>query len=122
MYEISIRKDFSAAHKLEIGGKCEALHGHNYRVEVTVSGPSLDGMGVLIDFRDLKKWLSEILEKLDHQYLNEIPAFTERKPSAENIAAYIYGELRSRISIPGVVLKEVTVWESDDARVTYREP
>ncbi|MCX7816303.1 MAG: 6-carboxytetrahydropterin synthase QueD [Syntrophales bacterium] len=122
MYEISIRECFSAAHSLEMGGRCENLHGHNYHVEITVSGPALDEKGILVDFRDLKRWVSEILETLDHSYLNETSAFRGINPSAENIAAYIYKELLSRIKIPGVKLKEVTVWESDNARATYKEP
>ena len=82
MYEVTIIKSFSAAHLLsEIGGKCEELHGHNFKVEVTVGSPELNSEGILIDFRLLKKWLKDILDQMDHQHLNDLPFFKDKNPS-----------------------------------------
>jgi len=84
MYEVTIIKSFSAAHLLaEIGGKCEELHGHNFKVEVTVAAEELNSNGLLIDFRFLKKVLGEILEEIDHKYLNTLTSFAGKNPSAE---------------------------------------
>ena len=83
MYEVTIIKSFSAAHLLaDIGGKCEALHGHNFKVEITVAAGELDSNGLLIDFRFLKKHLNEILENMDHKHLNELSFFAGINPSA----------------------------------------
>jgi 6-pyruvoyltetrahydropterin/6-carboxytetrahydropterin synthase len=120
MYEVTIRKSFSAAHILkEIGGKCEDLHGHNFIVEATVRGASLNEEDILIDFRDLKRWINEILETLDHKYLNEIDMFKGMNPSSERIARYIHGRLADQVKTKGVKIARVTVWESENARVTY---
>ncbi len=122
MYEVTIKKYFSAAHVLkEIGGKCESLHGHNFLVEVTVAGDALNGEDLLIDFRDLKKWIKEILEHLDHKYLNEVEAFRDINPSSERVAKFIYDLLTEKIKSLNLSLmvSGVTVWESDNARVTY---
>ena len=122
MYEVTIKKSFSAAHVLkEIGGKCEDLHGHNFLVEVSVAGDALNGEDLLIDFRDLKKWTNEILDHLDHKYLNEIEFFKDINPSSERVAKFIYDLLTKRIQTlnVGLTVSRVTVWESDNARVTY---
>jgi len=85
MYEVTIIKSFSAAHLLaEIGGKCEELHGHNFKVEITASAEGLNSNGLLIDFRFLKK-SGDILEDIDHKYLNSLTSFSGINPSAENI-------------------------------------
>jgi len=120
MYEVTIRKTFSAAHILrEIGGKCEHLHGHNFIVEATVRGESLNGEDILIDFRDLKKWTHEILEAFDHKYLNEIEVFNGINPSSERIARFIHDRLADKIKSTGLNVARVTVWESENARVAY---
>jgi 6-pyruvoyltetrahydropterin/6-carboxytetrahydropterin synthase len=122
MYEVTIKKSFSAAHVLkEIGGKCEDLHGHNFLVEVSVAGDALNGEDLLIDFRDLKKWINEILDHLDHKYLNEVAAFKDMNPSSERVAKFIYDRLKEKIQTLnlGLMVSSVTVWESDNARVTY---
>jgi 6-pyruvoyltetrahydropterin/6-carboxytetrahydropterin synthase len=122
MYEVTIIKSFSAAHILaEIGGKCEELHGHNFKVEATVAALDLNSTGLLIDFRILKKWLDEILEDLDHKHLNIIPSFAGINPSAENIAKYIFEkmELKIRTAKAGVNVVRVKIWESENAAVTY---
>jgi 6-pyruvoyltetrahydropterin/6-carboxytetrahydropterin synthase len=120
MYEVTIIKSFSAAHVLaEIGGKCEDLHGHNFKVEVTVAASDLDSTGLLIDFRVFKKWLGEILEDVDHKHLNILPSFDGINPSAENIAKYICDKMELKVKTAGVNVVGVKIWESENATVTY---
>ncbi len=121
MYEVTIKRSFSAAHTLKnIGGQCETLHGHNFVVEVTVSGQKLNGEGVLIDFRILKQWTDQVLVSLDHQYLNDLPYFKDINPSSEQIAKYIYDWIGGRTKSLDLVVASVTVWESENAKATYR--
>jgi 6-pyruvoyltetrahydropterin/6-carboxytetrahydropterin synthase len=120
MYEVTIIKSFSAAHLLaDIGGKCEALHGHNFKVETTVAGEKLNSIGILVDFRFLKEVLGEILEEIDHKYLNELTDFAGINPSAETIAKYIFEKMDARIKTAGVHMVRVKIWESENAAVTY---
>jgi len=120
MYEVTIIKSFSAAHVLtEIGGKCEELHGHNFKVEVTVVAPDLNESGLLIDFRVVKKWLSEILDDIDHKHLNIISSFAGINPSAENIAKYICEKMELKVKLAKVNVVRVKIWESENAAVTY---
>jgi len=122
MYEVTIIKSFSAAHLLaEIGGKCEELHGHNFKVEVTVGAGELNGEGILIDFRLVKKWLKAILDRMDHQHLNDLPFFAGINPSSENIARYIYKEMQKQAEGDSVNVLRVKVWESESAAVCYSE-
>ncbi len=120
MYEVIIKREFSAAHMLkEIGGRCEELHGHNFAVEATVTAPVLNSEGIMVDFRDVKKWLDEILGELDHSCLNEHPFFSSGlNPSSENIACFIFDRVSEKLP-GGLSLARVTVWESEDARVSY---
>jgi 6-pyruvoyltetrahydropterin/6-carboxytetrahydropterin synthase len=116
MYTIKIEENFSSAHNLRgYKGKCEALHGHNWRVEAVVSKDKLDKIGMVLDFKHLKIKLNKVLEKLDHKYLNNIPYFKKTNPTSENIAEYIYERLR--FQVPG--LKMITVWESDNSSASY---
>ena len=121
MYEVTIIKSFSAAHVLkEIGGKCEELHGHNFKVEATVAASDLSSTGLLIDFRVFKKWLDEILEDIDHRHLNIIPSFAGINPSAENIAKYICEKMELKAKRQASVnVVRVKIWESENAAVTY---
>lgn len=120
MYEVTIKKSFSAAHLLkEIGGKCEELHGHNFLVEISVTSESLNDEGLLIDFRVVKKWTDEILEQLDHKYLNEIDYFKNINPSSEQLARFLYDRISEKSRQGNVTLSRVTVWESDNSRVSY---
>lgn len=120
MYEVTIIKSFSAAHLLaDIGGKCEALHGHNFKVEITVAAEQLNNIGILVDFRFLKKILGEVLEELDHKHLNALTDFTGINPSAENIAKYIFEKMDARVKSAGVNMVRVKIWESENAAVTY---
>lgn len=119
MYRLKISDSFSASHQL-LGykGKCESLHGHNFRVEIVVAGGKLDKTGLLVDFKILKQLLAGTLEKLDHKHLNRLRAFKGKNPSAENIAEFVYRELSGRLP-PAVKLVEVWVWESDQAGACY---
>jgi len=120
MYEVTIRKSFSAAHLLkEIGGKCEELHGHNFIVEVSAAAEALNEEGLLIDFRDLKRWTDEVLNDLDHKYLNELPFFKDVNPSSERVARFLFERIGQKLGKGPVALTRVTVWESENARVSY---
>jgi len=121
MYEISVERHFDAAHFLRgYKGKCEALHGHRFKVVARVSAPGLDDIGLAYDFTDLKQHLDDILSRFDHTCLNEVPPFDEINPSSENIAATIYDELRRRLAAAPLSLSGVEVWESPNTGVTYR--
>jgi 6-pyruvoyltetrahydropterin/6-carboxytetrahydropterin synthase len=120
MFELKILSHFSAAHQLTmVAKKCENLHGHNWRVEVCVKGEKLDTAGVVLDFGILKRHVKEIMGRLDHKFLNDLPYFTEIQPSSENIAVYIATSLKELIDDPGITVSRVTTWESDDACATY---
>ncbi|MBW2311343.1 MAG: 6-carboxytetrahydropterin synthase QueD [Deltaproteobacteria bacterium] len=120
MYEVTVMTHFAAAHQLRnFGGKCEQLHGHNWKVEVTLKGEGLNDGGLLIDFQELRAITNGILEKLDHSFLNELPAFKDQNPSSENIAAYIFKELRTRLNDKHIDVAKVTAWESDSASASY---
>jgi 6-pyruvoyltetrahydropterin/6-carboxytetrahydropterin synthase len=122
MFTARVRDSFSAAHRLrEYNGDCERLHGHNYKVEIAVQSNKLDAMGIVMDFRELKNLLKEILGEIDHQYLNDLPAFAQVNPSAENIARHIFTSLIGKVPAP-VELAEVTVWENDNCCVSYSTP
>lgn len=118
MYSIKIESYFSAAHFLRgYSGKCEELHGHNWKVEVVVQAKKLDKTGMVLDFKDLKTELNKVLEKLDHKCLNNISYFKKVNPTSENIAQYIYKNLK--FAVPN--LKSVTVWESHNSCASYYE-
>ena len=120
MYSVSIETHFSAAHLLRnYKGKCENLHGHNWKVEVTVSTETLDEAGMAIDFTELKQKTSAIIKQFDHQYLNEIKYFKEVNPSSENIAAYIFNLLKEKLDDKNVRLTKVSVWESENSKASY---
>lgn len=122
MYELMVETHFSAAHQLrKYRGKCEKMHGHNWRVQVTVSSENLNDIGLAIDFHELKDITEEVLRSLDHSLLNEVFPFTELNPSSENIAKWIFDSLRKKVSDKNVSLSSVTVWESDSASATYFE-
>ncbi len=121
MFEISVEKTIAAAHRLfDYDGPCEALHGHNYRVQVTYAGTELDRFGMLVDFGDIKKVFHAVLDTLDHTYLNDLPAFRDLSPSAENIAAHIFREMKRRATFDRATLLSVSVWETPTQVATYR--
>lgn len=118
MFEVKAESHFSAAHHLlNYCGKCENPHGHNWKVEVYAEGEELDEAGILVDFKTLKSELNAVLDKLDHYDLNELEELKGISPSSENIAKYIYDELKP--SIPQ--LTKVCVWETERARACYRQ-
>jgi len=120
MYELKVVTKFAAAHQLAmVGSKCENLHGHNWKVEVHVSGENTDRAGVLLDFGIIKKHVRDIMSLLDHKYLNDLEYFQQNQPSSENIARLIAAELQKRIENQPVRVSRVSAWESDDACATY---
>jgi len=120
MYEIAVTSHFSGAHRLRyLHGKCEELHGHNWKVEVSVVSNRLRKEGVVIDFGILKQKVEKILKSLDHTYLNDLPHFSGIEPSSENIAKYIFDRLKSELKGHSVNLKKVTAWESETSCATY---
>ncbi|MFA5352775.1 MAG: 6-carboxytetrahydropterin synthase QueD [Thermodesulfovibrionales bacterium] len=123
MYELMIETGFASAHQLRgYKGKCENLHGHNWRVQVTVAAEKLNEIDLAIDFHDLKNMTQEIMNQLDHKCLNDIFPFTEKNPSSENIARWIFDTLKKRIAeYRNVNMSAVTVWESETASATYYE-
>ena len=122
MFEVTIEQTFAAGHALRnYRGKCENVHGHNYRCQLTVEGPQLDGTGLLLDFVSLKRTLQSVVDRLDHQWLNDFPPFDVVNPSAENIAKYIYDEVSKLIGVENAVrLGYVKLWETDTSSATYR--
>ena len=121
MYEISIDYSFAAGHSLrEYKGKCENVHGHNYKVRVTVAGTEINSTGLLMDFVELRSSVRAIVDRLDHQYLNDLSPFDRINPSAENIAKYFYDNLAPQISTSRVKLQCVNIWETDTSFATYR--
>ena len=122
MFEVSVEQTFAAGHALRgYRGKCENVHGHNYRCQVTMEGEQLDSIGLLVDFVELKRTVHSVLDRLDHQWLNDYPPFNEINPSAENIAKHIYDEvLKGLPERRGVRLAAVKLWETDTASAIYR--
>ena len=120
MFELKVVNHFAAAHQLTmVAKKCENLHGHNWKVEVYVTGEKLNDAGVVMDFGKIKKYLSEIINKLDHRFLNELDFFHQGNPSSENIAKYIAEAMQAKITEPGIRISRVRTWESEDACATY---
>jgi 6-pyruvoyltetrahydropterin/6-carboxytetrahydropterin synthase len=123
MYEVSVDETFAAAHNLRnYKGKCENLHGHNYKVRVTLAGKELDAAGLLYDFVHLKQVIQGVIRSLDHKYLNELPPFDVLNPSAENIARFLYDQTAKQLpaNANGTGVASITVWESDVTSATYR--
>ncbi len=120
MYRIAVKSHFSAAHRLRAyRGKCENLHGHNWKVEATVAAAGLNKIGVVVDFRELKEKLNQVLKPLDHSYLNELEYFKKLNPTSENIAKFIYDKLNSKIRNLGIELISVNVGETETSYAAY---
>lgn len=120
MFVLKIVTDFAAAHALRnYPGDCSRLHGHNWQVEVSVESEVLDAIGMAIDFSDIKRQTKEIIKKMDHQYLNDIPPFDKINPTAENIAKYFFEEAEKLINNQYVRVCKVVIWETPRASVTY---
>lgn len=116
MYIIKVKDDFSGAHNLRgYKGKCEKLHGHNWKVEVEIAKNKLNDQGMVLDFKKMKKLLSKVLDKLDHKYLNDLPYFKKYNPTSENISKYIYNLIKKDITD----LAKVTIWETDSSSASF---
>ena len=123
MYELKINSQFAAAHQLrDFGGGCERLHGHNWRIEVYVSGSKLEENGLLIDFRVIKDKTKKVMDELDHNFLNELEPFRTQNPSSENIARHIFETLSRDLNHEDAKVTKVTAWESDSACASYWAP
>ena len=128
MFEVTVEHTFAAGHSLrEYKGKCENVHGHNYRIQVTVEGEQLNRIGLLVDFVDLKRAVRQVSEKLDHQFINDVEPFTTLNPSAENIAKYFYDEVSKALNLEvnafnehPVRIGQIKVWETDTSIAVYR--
>ena len=125
MFEVTVEESFAAGHALRgYRGKCENPHGHNYKVRVTLAGEKLDEIGLLYDFKDLKAVMSDIIERLDHQFLNDLEPFKKENPSAENLAKYFYEQANVQMHSATngrVRVTDVTVWETDTTTARYFE-
>jgi 6-pyruvoyltetrahydropterin/6-carboxytetrahydropterin synthase len=122
MFELTIETYFSAAHQIRgYRGECEKLHGHNWKVQVHVVAEKLNEIDIVIDFHELKRLTEEVVAPLDHSFLNDIFPFTEKNPSSENIAKWIYDSLRKKINNGNNHLSAVTVWESETSSAAYFE-
>jgi 6-pyruvoyltetrahydropterin/6-carboxytetrahydropterin synthase len=121
MFRISVYDYFSSAHQLKgYEGKCEEIHGHNWKVEIEVEGNELDKVGMLIDFKELKNILKGVIDELDHKMLNDLEAFKEINPSSEIIARYIHGRVKGELPL-GVDILSTSVWESENSKARYSE-
>jgi len=119
MFEVSVEQTFAAAHALRnYRGGCENVHGHNFRVQITVQGEQLDATGLLVDFLEVKGLIDGVIGRLDHQFLNEVAPFDDINPSAENIAKYFFDHISERLA--GSRIAEVRVWETDSSSAAYR--
>jgi 6-pyruvoyltetrahydropterin/6-carboxytetrahydropterin synthase len=125
MYEVTVEDSFAAGHYLrEYKGKCENPHGHNYKVRVTLAGRELDRAGLLLDFKDLKDVMKHVIDRLDHQMLNDIEPFKTLNPSAENLSRYFFDETNVRLKEKTngrVFVKDVTIYETDTTTAKYYE-
>ncbi len=122
MFEVTVEQSFAAGHALRgYHGKCENVHGHNYKVRVTIQGEQLDATGLLVDFVEVKRTMKQVIEYLDHRFLNDVPPFDILNPSAENMARYFYDEFSKGLhaAVP-VRIAEVKIWETDTTSATYR--
>lgn len=121
MFEISVDYSFAAGHALRgYKGKCENVHGHNYKVRVTVAGEQLNTTGLLMDFVDLRAAIKALVERLDHRFMNDLEPFDKLNPSAENLARYLGEEINPQVAKQGLRVESVTVWETDTTSATYR--
>jgi 6-pyruvoyltetrahydropterin/6-carboxytetrahydropterin synthase len=121
MFELVVETGFAAAHRIrEYKGNCEVLHGHNWKVELRVAGADLNDLGMVCDFREVKRLLGAVVERLDHKYLNDVEPFVTINPTTENVARFVHDELKRQLPA-GLSMTGVTVWESEGCGATYRE-
>jgi 6-pyruvoyltetrahydropterin/6-carboxytetrahydropterin synthase len=118
VYSLKVESNFSSAHNLrQYKGKCEELHGHNWKIEAIAESEKLNKTGMVMDFKLIRDELNKILNKLDHKYLNKVKPFDKTNPTSENIARFIYETLKPRVA----GLKSITVWENPTSSATYYE-
>jgi len=121
VFELVVETDFSAAHNLrEYKGQCEKLHGHNWKVQIILKAEKLDKLGMVMDFREVKRVIGEIMNKFDHTYLNEIADFKVLNPTTENLSKILYDELKNTLPLE-VKVSRVTTWETECCGATYFE-
>ncbi len=121
-YQLKVITEFASAHTLRnYPGACSRMHGHNWKVETEAVASKLDEIGMAVDFKTLKNAANEVGDQMDHYYLNDLPAFKEINPTAENIAAYMYKEIAARINNDRIKLSAITLWETERACVRYSE-
>lgn len=122
MYEVSVEQTFAAGHALRnYHGKCENVHGHNYRVRITVAGEQLDDTGLLVDFLEIKRLMGAVADYLDHRFINDLPPFDTLNPSAENIARYFHDRVNQGLAAATPVrISEVKIWETETSAAVYR--
>jgi len=125
MFEVTVEAGFSSGHYLRnYHGRCENPHGHNYKVRVTLVGAALDATGLLLDFKMLKQVMRPVIDRIDHQMLNDLEPFTTLNPSAENLAHYFYQQTNEQLSgmtAGRVRVKDCTIWETDTTSATFYE-
>jgi len=122
MFKLIVKKEFSSAHILNgHPGDCKRMHGHNWTVEAKVEGDKINKIGMVIDFKDIKNKLGDIISRLDHRYLNDVEPFKENNPTAENISKYIYKELSKNINTDNIKVSEIKLWETSNSAVIYTE-
>jgi 6-pyruvoyltetrahydropterin/6-carboxytetrahydropterin synthase len=122
VYKINVSSHFSAAHQLRgYEGACRNVHGHTWKVRVGVLCETTDEMGMAMDFNVLKKVLHRLIDSLDHKFLNDLDMFQTLNPTSENVARYLYKQLREQINLPRARIADVEVWESDKSSVVYYE-
>jgi 6-pyruvoyltetrahydropterin/6-carboxytetrahydropterin synthase len=125
MFEVTVEQTFAAGHALrEYKGKCENVHGHNYKVQITVEGERLNRIGLLVDFVELKRVVREVVDRLDHQFINDLEPFTVINPSAENMAKYFYDEVSKKMDGSSgeapTRIAQIKIWETDTSIAVYR--
>ena len=122
MYTLTTMVEFSSAHTF-VGhsGPCKKMHGHNWKVEVEITGEKLDKIGMVVDFKEIRKATDLVVDELDHEFLNNLETFSEDNPTAENIARYIFTKLSEEFSNKNVKVNSIKLWETDKSAVSYKE-
>lgn len=122
MYILTVEDTFASAHQLRgYKGKCENIHGHNWKVVLSIKGTKLNNIGLLMDFHDIKSILKKTTDLIDHKNINEVPPFDKINPSSELIAKFISDQIAEELKKHGdhIQIDSVTVWESATSRCTY---
>ena len=121
-YQLKVVTEFASAHTLRgYPGACSRMHGHNWKLELEAVATSLDEIGMGVDFKQMKNAANAVGDELDHRYLNDLEPFKDVNPTAENIAAYMFKEISSRLNRDTIQVSAVTLWETDRACVRYSE-